>query len=145
MISPVTRLCFCGLFCFVTAMIGCGTGQKGGEREPTFPILGIVEIDGQPEQQVKVLCHAVEGGKAPGSAYTDADGKFSIGTYEAADGVPAGRYNLTFTWGQINLMTGRYEGDKLNERYSDPEESEITVTVIGGEENELVRVSLTTK
>lgn len=144
MVLSATRLVIIGICCcFLTLFSGCGKDQKGPPREATYPIQGVVEIDGLPEQQVKVLCHPVQGSALPGSAYTDADGKFSMGTYEAGDGVKAGKYKLTFAWGQINLMSGRYEGDKLNERYSDPEKSEFTVTVAEGKENDLGVISLT--
>jgi hypothetical protein len=60
---------------------------------------------------------------------TDANGLFTISTYETGDGVPAGQYQLTFVWGQINLMNSQYSGDKLNGKYSDPAKSEHTLTV----------------
>ena len=69
-----------------------------------------------------------------------------IATYEASDGVPEGEYVLTFMWGKINLISGGYGGpDKLNGRYTDPETSEVKVTVKAGEATELGTIELTTK
>ena len=135
------------LIAVLSSVSGCGREQKGGPREATYPITGIVTIDGSPTEQVQVICHSVGDSKvATGSAaYTQADGSFSIGTYESGDGAPAGEYKLTFKWGQINLMSGRYEGDKLNDRYSDPDASEFSVTVQDGKENDLGEIALTTK
>ena len=44
-------------------------------------------------------------------------------------------------------MNGRFEGDKLNGRYSDPEKSEFTVTVKEGDKEgvDLGIITLTTK
>lgn len=127
----------CGVFS------GCGKAPKGPPREPTFPITGRVLVDGQPANNLKVTFHP-ESGKSIG-AYTDSDGHFSVGTYEAGDGAPSGTYKLTFEYGQINLMSGRYGGpDKLNGRYADSETSEHTVTVEDGTENDLGEIALTT-
>ncbi|MEZ6131614.1 MAG: hypothetical protein R3C59_23330 [Planctomycetaceae bacterium] len=126
---------------------GCGKPPKGGPREATYPITGVVTVDGNPETQVQVTCHPVSESKlsAPSVAYTNADGEFSIGTYEAGDGAPAGDYKLTFRWGQINLMTGRYDGDKFKGKYAKVESSEFPVTVTEGQECDLGPIALTTK
>lgn len=132
----------------LSGVSGCGRDQKGGPREATYPITGIVTVDGKPEEQVQVTCHSVGTSKVvtSSSAYTKPDGSFSIGTYEAGDGAPPGQYRLTFMWGQINLLSGRYEGpDKLNDRYSEPEDSLFSVTVENGTENNLGEIALTTK
>ncbi len=128
--------------------VGCSKAQKGGPREATYPIVGVVVIDGEPREHVQVTCHAEGDSKVPmkSAAYTASDGAFSIGTYESGDGAPAGTYKLTFMWGAINLMSGRYSGpDKLNGRYADPAASEIVATVVDGEECDLGVVELTTE
>lgn len=130
------------------ALAGCGDGPKGGPRITTYPIEGVVTVDGVPTEQIQVICHPVGESKVPtgSAAYTDAEGKFSIGTYESGDGAPAGEYKLTFMWGKINLMTGRYEGpDKLNGRYSDVEKSTFEVTVKENEKVPVIAAPLTTE
>ena len=117
----------------------CSKGPQGGPRVETFPIRGRVLIDGQPGANVAVRLHpATDDPELPSSSsFTDAEGNFTVGTYEGADGAPVGDYKLTFMWGQINLMTGRYEAteDKapFNKRYSDPETSEFEFTVVAPE------------
>jgi hypothetical protein len=79
------------------------------------------------------------------SAFTDKQGKFSISTYEQADGVPVGSYVLTFEWGQWNMMSMQYGGpDKLNGKYSDPKTSEVRFEVKAGEPTDLGTIKLTT-
>jgi len=124
--------------------VGCGNSQKGPPREETYPITGVVQFDGQPAENLKVTLHR-ESGQSLG-AYTDASGNFSVGTYEAGDGAPVGTYKLTFMYGAINLMSGRYSGpDKLKGKYSDPEKSEYTATVSEGEPCDLGVIELTSK
>jgi len=122
------------LSCLTLCAASCGDkGPQGGPRVPTFPVRGQVVVDGQPAAHVAISLHSKSSDpETPltSSAYTDAEGNFTIGTYEGADGAPAGDYRLTFTWREVNLMTGRFEGpDKLNDRYSDPGKSTFNFTV----------------
>lgn len=141
--SPLITLS-AGLLCFAA----CGSEQRGGPRVPTYPIVGQVTVDGAPAGNLLVMCHVMDGEAAVPisiSAYTDAEGRFSISTYEGGDGAPIGNYALTFEWGQINLMSGRYgPPDRLNGKYADPETSEVTVTVVEGQEADLGVIELTT-
>lgn len=132
----------------VLSLSACDSGPHGGPRVPTYPIVGQVLVDGAPAENLQVVCHSTNGDAAVPisiSAYTDAEGRFSISTYEGGDGAPAGNYALTFVWGQINLMSGRYgPPDKLNGKYADPETSAFTVEVAEGAETDLGVIELTT-
>jgi hypothetical protein len=111
---------------------GCKSEPRGGPRKATFPVRGIVLVDGKPAATLKVECHPVTPDpKEPliPSALTGPDGKFEIGTYESGDGAPPGAYHLTFIWGEYNLLNGSYGGDKLNGQYAKPDQSEIKATV----------------
>ena len=130
-------------------IMACSQGPRGGPRVPTYPIRGQVMVDGKPAENVSVVCHLANGDaevQTSISAFTDAEGKFSIGTYEGGDGAPEGEYRLTFTWGQINLMTGRYgPPDQLKGKYANPDSSQFSVTVREGQESDLGVIELTTK
>ncbi len=105
-------------------------------------------VDGAPANYLQVTLNPVGAAATPltTSAFTDEEGKFSIGTFEGGDGAPVGKYNLTFKWGAINMMNGRYEGpDKLNDRYSDAAKSEISVDVKEGSDTDMGAINLTTK
>jgi|688.fasta_scaffold356197_2 hypothetical protein len=118
----------------IITLAGCGgsSGPQGGPRVTTIPITGTVKVDGTAAAFLRVVAVPVGGtGAVPmqSTGMTDANGLFTISTYETGDGVPAGQYQLTFVWGQINLMNSQYSGDKLNGKYSDPAKSEHTLTV----------------
>lgn len=127
---------------------GCAEADN---RKPTYPVKGRITVDGKPPgSALQVECHPVAGidTRNPTVSRTETDelGNFQISTYAAGDGVPAGDYVLTVTWLTFNLMSRDYSGpDKLNDRYSDPEKSEIKVTVMPGEPTDLGEIKLTTK
>ena len=126
---------------------GCGGEPKGGPRVDTFPITGEVHVDGTAAAGLQVTCIPAAGAAVPTtiSGYTNESGVFSVGTYEATDGAPAGSYRLVFMWGQWN-MDGRYGGpDKLSGRYQKPENSTVEVTVTPGTPNDLGVINLTSR
>ncbi len=135
--------------CAILALLSSGCGTEHTDRKATFPVKGEVYVDGEPAADLAVTLHDVNGidSEQPtiSATRTDASGKFSVSTYEQGDGVPAGNYTLTFEWGEMNTFSMRYEGDKLNGKYKDPETSEHRVTVEEGKPTELGRIDLTTK
>ena len=130
----------------VVFVAGCGSEQRGGPRMDTYPITGTVMVDGEPAATLQVQCHpSGDVGVATSIAcLTDKDGKFSISSYERGDGAPEGEYKVTFYWGQYGL-NGYGGEDKLKKEYSDPENSEYSVTVKKGDQNDLGVIELTTK
>lgn len=85
-----------GLLCIMLLgvwLTGCGRGR------PAFvEVTGTITLDGKPLEGAVVSFQPVSqesGGFArPSSAITDAEGKFSPGTFEANDGLPAGKYRV---------------------------------------------------
>ena len=132
---------------FVT---GCGpTGPQGGPRVGTMQVKGTVMVDGAPAGFLQVSAVAKGGaGAVPmnSTALTAGDGQFTLSTYESGDGVPAGDYTLTFVWGEMNLMNGQYSGDKLEGKYADAANSEVTLTIKAGDEpKDLGTIELSTQ
>lgn len=92
-----------GVFCW--PVVGCG-GPKPPELEKTFPVTGVIHIDGKPTEGVLVmLFKAAEGligfeiNTPPvQKGTTGPDGKFAITTYNEGDGAPVGEYHLAFHW-----------------------------------------------
>lgn len=133
-----------------TVMIGCSEDQPF--RKETSKVTGQVLVDGTPlpaTRPLKIGCHNLAGMDTEhptvSSALTGEEGRFEISTYESGDGLPAGDYVLTFMWGKMNLIAGSYGGpDQLKGRYSDPEKSEVKVTVRAGEPVDLGQIQLTT-
>jgi hypothetical protein len=141
---------WCLILLLAASTAACRKPPRGGPRVATYPVRGQVIVDGEPAAQVQVTCHKFDG-ESPVlqtiAAMSDADGKFTIGTYEGNDGAPEGEYRLTFMWGEINLLSAQYGGpDKLNGRYADKEKSDVHFTVKPGDEPlDLGRIELTTK
>ncbi len=137
----------CVVLCFT--VVGCGGTDPN--RKQTYPVTGVITVDGNPPGgEIQITCHPVDGFDAqrPSVSQTSSneEGKFSISTYEAGDGVPAGNYKLTFSWQEFNVMSREYSGpDKLNGRYSDPEKSEVLLKVEAGTPTDMGVVALTTK
>ena len=146
MVAPAERMAVAAALCLLL----CSCGEKMPDRKETFPVTGEVYVDGRPAAQLQIACHDVKGidAAAPtvSSAMTGPDGKFAISTYQSADGVPAGEYLLTFTWGTFNMISKSYGGpDKLNGRYADHQKSGHRFKVESGKPTDLGRIELSTK
>ncbi|GIW94367.1 MAG: hypothetical protein KatS3mg110_2408 [Pirellulaceae bacterium] len=134
----------------VVALVAGGCSRSSGPpRQPTYPLTGVVTVDGQPAKEVRVAVHpagATDPESAVATAFTDENGKFSLSTYESGDGVPEGEYVVTFMWGTINPFSFQYgPPDKLNGRYADPAKSQFRVKVEKGKPADMGTISLSTK
>lgn len=142
---------------FLGLMLMLGVGaltscqKPRGNRKHTEKVKGRITVDGTvPGSAVRVECHSTNSAASPdftvSQTMTNPDGSFEISTYESGDGVPPGEYVLTFYWGELNAISMNYGGpDRLNSRYSDPQKSEIKLTVKEGEPIDLKEIPLTTK
>ncbi len=74
---------------FAAAVVGCGKG-----RPKTVPVTGTVTFDGKPVEGASVAFYPAEGGR-PATGTTDAQGKFTLTTFESGDGALPGSYNVT--------------------------------------------------
>jgi hypothetical protein len=134
----------------LSVLMAAGCKEDNGSRKETFPVTGVVLVDGQPASQVQVTLHDVKGMDAAQptltSGFTNDDGTFSLTTYEFGDGVPAGEYKVTFLWGQLNMVSMQYGGpDKLNDRYNNPDKTPFQVKVEKGKPADMGKIELTTK
>ncbi|EAQ81827.1 carboxypeptidase-like regulatory domain-containing protein [Blastopirellula marina] len=66
-------------------------GCSGGGLQP---LQGTVTLDGQPLADAAISFSPVTGGR-PATGKTDADGQFTLASYTAGDGLPAGSYKVT--------------------------------------------------
>ncbi|MBL8848318.1 MAG: hypothetical protein JNG89_01480 [Planctomycetaceae bacterium] len=132
-----------GYLGLILTLVGCGSSEPPMQRDTVHKVTGKILIDGKPEPTVAIrLTRLGDADPNAGTSksispggFTDTDGTFAIGTYEGGangDGAPDGKYALTVQWGQVNLLGGRYEGDKFNGKYADPATSEFIVRVEGG-------------
>lgn len=71
---------------------GCGDG-----RPSLVPVSGKVTINGAPVEGALIGFEpdGIDGYSRPSAATTDSSGNFVVGTYDKADGMPAGKYKVT--------------------------------------------------
>jgi hypothetical protein len=121
-------VCLAGLLVLLSAP---GCGKKG--RLPVYPVRGQVLVNNAPAKEAVVTFWPEEPGKKETfnpNARTDENGNFTLSTYTAGDGAPAGTYLVTVEWpARHDLISGHWEGDKLKGAYKDPKKSKIRVTI----------------
>jgi len=110
------------------AAVGC---SEQSDREPVYPVSGIVMSEGKPSVGALVIFHPAEGSEDfAHAAYARADeqGVYRLSTFDAYDGAHAGEYVVTISW-PIMTEDGEYGPDQLKGRYANPKSSSIHVTV----------------
>jgi hypothetical protein len=126
----VTRIALASL---AVGVASCG---KADGRKPTFPVTGKVLLpDGKPAEHATVVLHPVgeHGPDLPKPrGKVAADGSFTLTTYDADDGAPAGEYRVT-----VELWRTTGKGDegptnRLNPKYARADGSGLTATVNPG-------------
>ena len=138
------------------AVLGAGCSRAPKEfRFAVQPVSGTVTLQGKPLSGAIVRFHASdpskvtvpEGKEGPPvllTTETNADGHFSMSTYLADDGVPAGDYTVTVAVG-LSEGTSVEDGDgptaraskrpKPDARFRDPSTSPLKVSVQPGQAN----------
>lgn len=118
----------------VWVMAGC-TGRES-KRVKVYPVRGSVFFNGMPAAGAVVRVHGA-GGEVLSRGVVQKDGAFSLTTYEAEDGVPAGHYRVSVYW-RRPVAEGERDGPSLiPERYSRPESSGLEVEIKPGGDNAL--------
>lgn len=72
----------------MTACVGC----LGESNPPTFPVTGVVTLNGKPVEGATVIFSPTTEGAEAATGKTDATGTYSMTTYVNADGVRPGSY-----------------------------------------------------
>jgi hypothetical protein len=132
-----------------TAAIGCG--QRSGqlrEHLATVPASGVLLYQNKPLESYEVTFIPKQGDR-PSAGKTDAEGRFTLGTNELADGAPPGTYTVVVSFNavspldpavvtpeQIAASTPKPKV-KIPTKYSDPEKSGLQVQVPEGGSTEL--------
>ena len=82
--------CLTVLSVALLVLVGCGRS----DRPPMATASGIVKLDGVPVEGATVTFIPVEGGR-PGSGRTDAEGRYTIKTFEDVDGGIVGDHKVS--------------------------------------------------
>ena len=122
----------------LAALLGCGEPAPLGPAPQA--VHGSVAYQGKPASGFRVTFHPQfdlgERQFAP-SAMTDAEGKFTLSSYKAGDGAPAGKDAVTIEWPQAVNTGDEYDAqptiDRLQGRFADPAKSAWNVDVVAGE------------
>jgi hypothetical protein len=152
--------CLTALFLAVAALEGCGSqaGREehavddyfkasGAKREPVAKVSGHLSVDGQPpasDGRLYVILndpqHLVVADKEQPKHFArcDEEGNFTFTTYVTGDGVPYGKYVVTFLGlhrprgGHVGRRAGFKQDfvgpDDLKNLYSDPEKNQTDQT-----------------
>ena len=84
------------------ALASAGCGEPGPPKVALHPASGKVIVDGQPTAGVLVRLRPAADPDALDALVpfgkTGEDGGYTLGTYEAGDGAPTGRYKVTLFW-----------------------------------------------
>jgi hypothetical protein len=117
------------------ASLWCGTGcRRALPWEKVQPVNGIVQLEGKPIAGAQVTL-VPKDPQFPATirpqAITGPDGRFDLGTFDKADGAPAGEYGVSVVWHPlVDKGSGPTRGDNvLPAKYSQPVTSGLTVTI----------------
>lgn len=122
-------------------LAGCG----GSSSTPTHPVRGKVLFDGKPPANALVVLHPLGDTQKDSPrprAKVEPDGTFTVGTFDAKDGAPAGEYAVTVQlWLSSATGKGGWQDEALPRnqlpgRYSLTSTSGLRARVTTGE-NEL--------
>jgi hypothetical protein len=117
-----------GALALIFALAGCG----GPPRVPLYEASGKVLVEGQPAKGVEVRLHPADRLGDPNAlrpfATTGEDGSFRLGTYEAGDGAPEGRYKATLFWPDRPPGPG-HPNDQLGGAYATAEKAQFEVEI----------------
>jgi hypothetical protein len=128
------------LLCLLLA--GCGSG-----RAPVFPVHGrVLDARGKPAVGAMVVFQPADDRSTAFPkpvARVEEDGTFSLTTYSADDGAPAGEYAVTIIWPGPRKSPFAPEGpDQLKGAYADPKRSRTRFTVADKSDNEVPTIRL---
>lgn len=120
---------------FFAVLAGCGKADP--DRVAVFPVEGSVSLCGKPIPSALVVLHPKNPSDPrvlPARGYVDADGKFTVSTYEGADGAAEGEYAVTVTLYQpIRNGDGAVPGPNvLPRKYENPATTDLVVRVAEG-------------
>ena len=87
--------CSLALLLATVSITGCGGGTDPG-RQPVFPVTGTITMDGSPLGGATVA-FAPQAGQPTAVGKSDAEGKFTLTTYEYGDGAAAGSFRVVIS------------------------------------------------
>ncbi len=125
----IALLLFAGL-----PLAGCS--KNHADRRDVHPVAGQVTFNGKPAAGALVVFHPQDPavGELKPNARADRQGNYTLSTYSAGDGAPAGEYKLTVILRQLVKREGDFEPGPniLPAQLSTPATSKIAAQVAEG-------------
>ena len=122
------------MFVLMLSLLACSCNRQGGPE--TFPVSGVVTMQGQPVEGASVSFESVGGGAGSLVAITDAQGKFMLQTYigndQPKDGLAPGEYRVAITKLEVVSDMRRRPKDLLPKKFRDAKTSGLSATVAAG-------------
>jgi len=109
--------------------------MTGNDTRKLVPVSGKVTVDGQPTGGVSVILFPdPPAGVVANETLTKPDGTYCLITYGECDGIPAGKYKVTF---KLIPKPGRNDNatsaeDKFKGKFADPNKSSYKLEVTEG-------------
>jgi len=127
----------------MTLLAGCS--KKDADRLDVHPVAGQVTFNGKPAAGALGVFHP----KAPGAgelrpnARVDQQGNYSLSTYSAGDGAPAGDYAVTVILRRLVQKDGDFQTgpNVLPARVSSPATSKIAAQVVEGANSVPIKIT----
>lgn len=122
----------CGLGAFA---ILAGLALGCSDRLKTYPVSGEIYVDNKPADGCVIYLIPTSGlpANAPRPfAKSEKDGSFTLSSYLANDGAPAGQYTVIFQWPEpsAGVFASGFDGkDQLGGAYYEKEQSKFQVTI----------------
>jgi len=126
----------------ILVLQGCGGEEWHAD---TYPAHGRITINGEAPEGAVIELHS-SGGEQPDVrnsrpwGIVQADGTFTLSTYETGDGAPLGHYAVLIRW-PPDVSQPSF-ADRLGGAYSTTQKSKWSVTIEAGE-NELAPIDIT--
>src|SRR5262245_26866765 len=132
--SEYVKSCFQFVALVVIGVVSLGgCGRKADGRLKSYPVHGLVTVDGKPTGGIYVFLNPAAQPPTHGifpNAITNGAGEYWISTYDAEDGAPLGDYVVTAKWPRgEGLQVHSESPDRLKGRYADPTKSAIKISV----------------
>lgn len=144
-----TRCALAGWLLSVSIVLsGCNPPKQGLHYIDVVPASGILTFQGEPLQQHEVTFYPEDGSRVA-VGLSDAEGRFTLGTNRVGDGAAPGKCKVTVKFRRVTdddvqhlesfSDSGMLRDPKvrLNPKYSNPDQSGLTVEIPEGGSTEL--------
>ena len=139
-----------------------GCSSEPTDRLPTYPVTGVVRLDGKPLAKANVTLMYAELNRSS-FGQTNEAGEFKLATYEDADGALAGQASISVSkWEEAELDKGPIAGEPgydpskaykpqkphkslVPEKYSDFQKSGLSAKIEASKTNPPLKIELSSR